>query len=281
MTDVADPACQGEKSNKFLRWPNPFRGASKGVASVEIERRVADGMRVYCVGDIHGRDDLLREMAGRVEADLANRSFDQAVSVFLGDYVDRGLGSMLVVEQLVRGEWPTRIVPLAGNHEDLLLAFLEDAAVLEDWRNLGGLETLYSYGVNVGAAMAGRNYEAAQQEFVARFPKSHRDFLGSLEVCTTIGDYFFCHAGVRPGVPLDRQRREDLLTIREPFLSSQVEHGKLVAHGHTPSAAPEIRPNRIGIDTAAFGTGRLTCLVLEQDQRSFLHTGVGVEQGGA
>ena len=218
--------------------------------------------------------------AGALRRTWQNRSFDQAVTVFLGDYVDRGLGSMRVVEQLAQGEWPTRIIPLAGNHEDLLLGFLEDAAALEDWRNLGGLETLYSYGVNVGSAMAGRNFEVVQREFVARFPDSHRHFLASLKVCTTIGDYFFCHAGVRPGVPLDRQRREDLLTIRAPFLSSQVEHGKLVVHGHTPSADPEVRPNRIGIDTAAFATNRLTCLVLEQDQRRFLHAGVGVEQGG-
>jgi serine/threonine protein phosphatase 1 len=170
---------------------------------------------------------------------------------------------------------------LVGNHDGLLLAFLEDAATLEEWRSFGGLETLYSYGVNVGAAMAGRNFELAQREFVARFPESHRHFLGTLKICTTIGDYFFCHAGVRPGVPLDRQRREDLLTIRAPFLSSQVEHGKLVVHGHTPSDAPEVRPNRIGIDTAAFATGRLTCLVLEQDQRRFLLIGVGAEQGCA
>jgi serine/threonine protein phosphatase 1 len=278
MTSVADPPSQVGKTNKFRRWPNPFRSAFKGLASVEIVRRVPSGMRVYCVGDVHGRDDLLREMAGRVEADLENRSFDQVVTVFLGDYVDRGLGSMRVVEQLARGEWPTRIIALAGNHDDLLLAFLEDAATLEEWRSFGGLETLYSYGVDVGAAMAGRNFELAQREFVARFPESHRHFLGTLKICTTIGDYFFCHAGVRPGVPLDRQRREDLLTIRAPFLSSQVEHGKLVVHGHTPSDAPEVRPNRIGIDTAAFATGRLTCLVLEQDQRRFLLVGVGAEQ---
>jgi serine/threonine protein phosphatase 1 len=273
MTSVADPPSQVRKTNKFLRWPSPFRGAYKGLAAVEVVRRAPDGMCVYCVGDIHGRDDLLREMAGRVEADLANRSVDQTVTVFLGDYVDRGLGSMRVVEQLARSEWPTRIIALAGNHEDLLLAFLEDAAVLEDWRNLGGLETLYSYGVDVGGAMVGRDFEVVQREFVARFPDSHRNFLRTLKICTTIGDYFFCHAGVMPGMPLDRQRREDLLTIREPFLSSQAEHGKLVVHGHTPSAAPDVRPNRIGIDTAAFGTNRLTCLVLEQDQRRFLQAG--------
>jgi serine/threonine protein phosphatase 1 len=118
--------------------------------------------------------------------------------------------------------------------------------------------------------MAGRDFEEVQAAFTARFPKQHRDFLEALKVSTSIGDYFFCHAGVLPGVTLDRQNRDDLLNIREPFLSSEAEHGKLVVHGHTPALAPEIRPNRIGIDTAAYATGRLTCLVLENDQQRFL-----------
>jgi serine/threonine protein phosphatase 1 len=225
---------------------------------------------VYCVGDIHGRDDLLREMAGRVEADLKTRSFDNAVTVFLGDYIDRGPGSKRVVERLASDEWPTPIIALAGNHEDFLLSFLEDAGFLAFWRSQGGLETLHSYGVNVGPAMAGRDFAEIQAAFTARFPKRHRDFLEALKVSAVVGDYFFCHAGVRPGVALDRQNRDDFLNIREPFLSSDVEHGKLVVHGHTPAMAPEIRPNRIGIDTAAYATGRLTCLVLENDQQRFL-----------
>ena len=255
-------------------------GVWETLPPVLTTRRVPDGTRVYCVGDIHGRDDLLREMAERVEADMEGRSFDHAVTVFLGDYVDRGLGSMRVVERLARGEWPTSMIALAGNHEDLLMAFLEDEAVLEAWRGLGGLETLHSYGVDVGPAMAGRDFRAVQAAFAARFPEHHRHFLETLKVSTAIGDYFFCHAGVRPGVPLDRQDRDDLLNIRDPFLFSEAEHGKLVVHGHTPSVAPEIRPNRIGIDTAAYATNRLTCLVLEKDQRRFLHVGDSDVQRG-
>ncbi|HJZ68423.1 MAG TPA: metallophosphoesterase [Blastocatellia bacterium] len=238
---------------------------------VPTTRCVPDGTRVYCVGDIHGRDDLLGEMAERIKADLEGRSFDYAVTVFLGDYVDRGLGSMRVVERLSRSEWPTPIIALAGNHDDLLMAFLENEKILEVWRGLGGLETLHSYGVDIGPAMAGRDFRGVQVAFAARFPEHHRHFLESLKVSTAIGDYFFCHAGVRPGVPLDRQNRDDLLSIRDPFLSSEAEHGKLVVHGHTPSVAPEIRPNRIGIDTGAYATNRLTCLILEKDQRCFLH----------
>jgi serine/threonine protein phosphatase 1 len=228
---------------------------------------------VYCIGDIHGRDDLLREMAENVEADKKTRSFDNAATVFLGDYIDRGPGSMRVVERLAKGEWPTPIIALAGNHEDFLMSFLDDAGFLTFWRAQGGLQTLHSYGVNVGPAMTGRDFAEIQTAFRDRFPKQHRDFLEALEISTSIGDYFFCHAGVRPGLALDRQNRDDLLNIREPFLSSEAEHGKLIVHGHTPALAPEICPNRIGIDTAAYATGRLTCLALEKNAQRFLETG--------
>jgi len=271
---VSEHRAQGVRA-KFVPWMDPLlkRLRKNAPTAAAIERRVPDGMRVYCVGDIHGRDDLLRQMATQVEADLDSSSFEQAVTVFLGDYVDRGLGSMRVVEQLARGEWPTSIIALAGNHEDLLMAFLEDAGVIESWRNLGGLETLHSYGVNVGPALANRDFGAVQAAFAACFPEPHRQFLEGLKDSTTIGDYFFCHAGVRPGVALDRQDRNDLLTIRDTFLASTLEHGKLVVHGHTPSLAPEIRFNRIGIDTAGYATGRLICLVLEKNQRRFLYVG--------
>src|SRR5215475_9044274 len=268
---VSEHRAQGVRA-KFLPWMNPFlKRLAKEPAGAAIERRVPDGMRIYCVGDIHGRDDLLRQMATQVEADLESSSFEQAVTVFVGDYVDRGLGSMRVVEQLARGQWPTSIIALAGNHEDLLMAFLGDEGLFESWRNLGGLETLHSYGVNVGSAIAKRDFGAVQAAFAARFPESHRRFLEGLKDSTTIGDYFFCHARVRPGVALDRQDRNDLLTIRDIFLASKLEHGKLVVHGHTPSLDPEIHFNRIGIDTAGYATGRLACLVLEKSERGLLY----------
>ena len=265
-----DNRAQKISATKFARWANPFFKAVERTPPVTTRRRVPDGTLVYCVGDIHGRDDLLRELAGRVEADTKTQSFDQAVTVFLGDYIDRGPGAKRVIEQLATNEWPTSIIAVAGNHEDFLKDFLDDAETLDFWRSQGGLETLHSYGVDVGPAMAGRDFAVVQAAFTARLPKHHREFLEALEASASIGDYFFCHAGVRPGVALDRQNREDLLNIREPFLSSEAEHGKLVVHGHTPAVAPEIRLNRIGIDTAAYATGRLTCLVLEKDQQRFL-----------
>jgi serine/threonine protein phosphatase 1 len=267
---VDDPA---RKTTKFARWANPFLKTFVRTPPVAATRRAPDGILVYCVGDIHGRDDLLRDMAEQVEADLKTRSFDRAVTVFLGDYIDRGPGSKRVIEQLATNEWPTSIIALTGNHEDFLKDFLDDAGILDFWRSQGGLETLHSYEVVVGPAMAGRDFEEVQAEFAAHFPKHHWDFLEALKVSADIGDYFFCHAGVRPGVAFDRQTRDDLLNIREPFLSSEVEHGKLVVHGHTPAVAPEIRPNRIGIDTAAYATGRLTCLTLEKDEQCFLPAG--------
>jgi diadenosine tetraphosphatase ApaH/serine/threonine PP2A family protein phosphatase len=277
----ADGLAKKLRTTKFVRWVNPFIKARRETPSpVPTTRRVPDGTRMYCVGDIHGRDDLLGEMAERVKADMEGQSLDHVVTVFLGDYVDRGLGSMRVVERLARGDWPSSMIALAGNHEDLLTAFLEDEGVLATWRSLGGLETLHSYGVNVSLAMAGRDFRAVQTAFAGVLPERHRHFLEALKVSTAIGDYFFCHAGVRPGVPLDRQDRNDLLNIRDPFLSSKVEHGKLIVHGHTPATTPEIRPNRIGIDTAAYATGRLTCLVLEKDQRRFLQVGNdGLQRG--
>jgi serine/threonine protein phosphatase 1 len=259
-----------KQTSKFARWSKPFRKTFDTTAPVSAPRRVPNGTLVYCIGDIHGRDDLLQEMAERVEADLKTRSFDHAITVFLGDYIDRGLGSMSVIERLASGEWPTPVISLAGNHEDFLMTFLDDAGILDFWRSQGGLATLHSYGMDVGPAMTGRDFAGIQAAFTVRFPQHHRDFLEVLKMSVAIGDYFFCHAGVRPGIALDRQERDDLLTIREPFLSSDADHGKLVVHGHTPSVAPEIRPNRIGIDTAAYATGRLTCLVLEGDQQRFL-----------
>jgi serine/threonine protein phosphatase 1 len=277
ITDDSAPAdglAKDAKTGKFARWASPFFKAFAEMSSPVVTARcVPDGMRVYCVGDIHGRNDLLDKMAERITVDMADHTSEKTVTVFLGDYVDRGFGSMAVLERLSRSEWPTSTIALAGNHEDLLLKFIEDERTLEAWRGLGGLETLHSYGVSVGRGLARRDFKKIQATFKARFPEHHRHFLETLETSSAIGDYFFCHAGIRPGVPLDRQERDDLLKIRGEFLESEAEHGKLIVHGHTPSVTPEVRSNRIGIDTAAYATNRLTCLVLEKDERRFLYAG--------
>ena len=144
----------------------------------------------------------------------------------------------------------------------LLESFLADPAVGEHWRRLGGLETLHSYGVPVTGLMVGKAYEEAADRLRDAMPAEHTSFLRSLKNSYSTDKYFLCHAGVRPGVPLERQREEDLLWIRDEFLSSTKDFGKIVVHGHTPVEEPEVLPNRINIDTGAFATGRLTCVVL-------------------
>ena len=179
----ADELAKKPTIPKFARWGSFLFKASaeKSSPAVVSTRRVPDGMRVYCVGDIHGRNDLLDQMADHVKADIDGQSFEKIVTVFLGDYVDRGFGSMAVVERLSRGEWPTATIALAGNHEDLLLRFLADEKILEAWRGLGGLETLHSYGVDVGSGQARRDCKKIQDAFKARFPEHHYRFLEALQ----------------------------------------------------------------------------------------------------
>ena len=226
--------------------------------------------RIYAIGDIHGCRDLLDRMIEAIRGDLAAHPVDHALTVTLGDYVDRGPDSRGVVERLAGNPFPTEYVALKGNHEEMLAAFLRDPSAGGDWSRNGGLETLHSYGIDVGPMMRGRACGAVAALFEKALPPAHRAFFASLRVCLSLGRYFFCHAGVRPGVAFAQQREHDLLWIRDPFLRDRTGFGKIVVHGHTPSLLPEIRPNRINVDTGAFITGRLTCAVLEAEQPRFL-----------
>jgi serine/threonine protein phosphatase 1 len=237
--------------------------------------RVPDGLRIYAVGDVHGRADLLATLAGLVEQD-ARGIATSCVTVFLGDYIDRGPASFDVVERLAAGAWPTPVVGLLGNHEDVCLAFLEDPVAAAGWRHYGALPTLASYGIDVNDAVAAFLNEARlprlRDSFRAALPARHLEFLRQLRTCTAAGDYFFCHAGVRPGVPLTAQETGDLIAIRDLFLGSDADFGKIVVHGHTPTEEVEIRSNRIGLDTRAYATGRLSALVLEGEERAVITT---------
>jgi serine/threonine protein phosphatase 1 len=225
--------------------------------------------RVYAIGDIHGRLDLLERAIAAIGRDV-DRHGGEALTVTLGDYIDRGPASRGVIERLAINPFPTSHIALKGNHETLLEAFLSDPGGGEHWRRLGGLETLHSYGVPVADLMLGRNYAEASQRLREALPPHHLDFLRSLKTSHSHGCYFLCHAGVRPGVPLDRQSDHDLMWIREEFLSSTVDFGKMIVHGHTPVETPDVRHNRINIDTGAFASGRLTCVVLEESGPRFL-----------
>lgn len=233
---------------------------------------MADNKRAYVIGDIHGRSDLLDQMVEEIERDLERSPVANSLTVTLGDYVDRGPDSRGVLDRLASNPFPTEYIALKGNHELMFEAFLRDPTVASQWRRFGGLETLHSYKVPVAAVMVGKGFEEASNALRQSVPKEHFRFLGSLKLSLSMGDYFLCHAGVRPGIPLEHQREEDLLWIREEFLNSKMNFGKIVVHGHTPMASPEVLPTRINIDTGAFATGRLTCLVLEGGSRRFLST---------
>lgn len=250
---------------RFLK--NPVRTGDAPAA------RVPEGLRLYAIGDIHGRSDLLDRMAALISDDLRRAPPQDAITVFLGDYIDRGLDSRGVIDRLVARDFPTPIVTLRGNHEETMLNFLDDERVLDSWRHYGGLEALHSYGVNVSEAMRGTGFARIRADFAARLPESHRAFLEQTKLSVAYGDYFFCHAGVRPETPLDRQDAQDLLWIRDTFLDYRGAYPKIIVHGHTPALQPELLPNRINIDTGAYMTGVLTALRLEEARKSFISTG--------
>ena len=229
------------------------------------------GVRIYAVGDIHGRLDLLDALAEQIRADLVSAP-PEVMTIFLGDYVDRGPASAGVLDRLSRGDFPTPIYALRGNHEEVLLRFLDDGTVLDGWRGFGGIETLQSYGVDVREAMRGAGYDLARKSLLARMPPGHRLFLEQTRFAASLGDYFFCHAGVRPGVAPQSQNPKDLLWIREEFLRHKGSWSQIIVHGHTPVPRPEVLPNRINVDTGAFASSILTALVLEGRERRFLST---------
>ena len=231
---------------------------------------ITDDQRQYVIGDIHGRSDLLDQMIKEIGQDLLRKPPASAAVVTWGDYVDRGPESRGVLDRLAANPFSIPYFALKGNHEELFELFLEDPGVGSQWRHLGGLETLHSYGLPVGSLMRGKGFEEASDRLRGTVPREHLAFLSSLRTSITSGQYFLCHAGVRPGVPLDRQESRDLLWIRQEFLTSSRNFGRIIVHGHTPVEQPEVRPNRINIDTGAFATGCLTCVVLERGSHRFL-----------
>ena len=231
------------------------------------------GARMYCIGDIHGRFDLLTELHQKILDDRAG--YEGTVHLlYIGDYIDRGPQSREVVDLLL--ERPLAGFThtfLRGNHEQALLDFLEYPREASVWLTFGGRETLASYGVTVPPRPAIVEMQALADKLAEVLPGTHLAFYRDCLLNWQGGDYHFVHAGIRPGVPLNEQDQDDQLWIREEFTHSGRDHGAVIVHGHTISPQPEELPNRIGIDTGAFHTGILTCLVLEGAKRRFLQTG--------
>jgi serine/threonine protein phosphatase 1 len=225
------------------------------------------GQRVYAIGDIHGCLDRLVALHEMIAEDMAARPVAHTTLVHLGDYVDRGADSAQVVDWLIN-QPPVpadAIVNLMGNHEFMMLSALAgvDKEAPSHWLMNGGADSLLSWGIS---------RTIPPTEWATRIPRPHLLFLRDLGISHPIGPYLFVHAGVRPGVPLDRQSRQDMMWIREPFLSSRANHGAVIVHGHTPKREPIVQPNRIAIDTGAVLGGALTCVVLEDDRLGFLQS---------
>ncbi|HEX3498587.1 MAG TPA: metallophosphoesterase family protein, partial [Stellaceae bacterium] len=221
---------------------------SRASTSPAVPPRIAEDTRLYAVGDIHGRLDLLSELERRIADDAAAAGAARNAIVYLGDYVDRGTQSREVVDRLI--DQPLagfeRFL-LLGNHEDSMLQFLVDVQIGPAWLGYGGAATLLSYGIRPPSS--DRDLVRAQEELRAKLPEHHLAFLRGLQLSHVEGDFYFVHAGIKPGVPLEDQRPSDMLWIRDEFLHSRQDFGKIVVHGHTITETPEIRRNRIGIDT--------------------------------
>jgi serine/threonine protein phosphatase 1 len=222
------------------------------------------GRRIYAIGDIHGCLTQLVALHATIASDLARRPITAPLLLHIGDYVDRGPDTAGVIELLRHGP-PIAGVPtvnLKGNHEQTMIeALAGERAAGTDWLFHGGKSALASYGLDP---------EGPREAWGSAVPAAHVAFLHGLTMMHREGGYLFAHAGIRPGVPLDRQAPEDLLRIRQPFLFTEQDLGVVVVHGHTPASAPVIRTNRIGIDTGAVFGGKLTCVVLEGTTLGFL-----------
>jgi serine/threonine protein phosphatase 1 len=252
----------------FGRW---FKGASQARPG-----SISPGLAVYAVGDIHGRLDLLEDLLRRIETDAERHPGDsERALIFLGDYIDRGPSSRGVVDRLLEDPLPgISTVRLMGNHEEALLSFIDGASDGLDWLTFGGLETLLSYGVPLRTIPStGQQVIELRQALTEAIPRSHLDFFRRCTFRHSVGDYVFVHAGVRPGIPLERQTPTDLMWIRDDFLRARIPMPeRVIVHGHTIVDLPQDRSHRINLDTGAFVSGRLTCVALRGEERRFIST---------
>jgi serine/threonine protein phosphatase 1 len=224
------------------------------------------GIRIYAVSDVHGCAGLLEKVFAAIDLHLARSAPARALHVFLGDYIDRGPDSSQTIDMLIDRGRRHESIFLKGNHEAFLLEVLQDFGRLEAWKDYGGFQTLMSYGLKPSIKPDQAEQKELVQGLVRAMPDQHRRFFSNLKPCFACGDFFFVHAGVRPGVPLRQQRQQDLLWIRDEFLQSNDDFGKFIVHGHTPVPQPDIRANRINIDTGAYATGVLTLLTIQGDR---------------
>lgn len=231
-----------------------------------------DGMRIYAIGDVHGRFDCLSALHEMIMKEIArDRPADWRI-IHLGDYVDRGPQSREVLEFLSNAcARDPRIIATLGNHDEGFLDFLRSPTEAQLFIDYGGFETCASYGV-VLRSMKREELIASHREMVDAVPRSHILFLRDRPRSVSFGDFYFCHAGIRPEIALDSQDAHDLIWIRRDFLDHRRLYAKVIVHGHTPCEQPDVLSNRLNVDTKAFETGRLTALVIDGNLKRFIET---------
>jgi serine/threonine protein phosphatase 1 len=235
-----------------------------------LDARGPEGMRLYAIGDVHGRLDLLKAMHSRIRAELMRDHPQDWRIIHVGDYVDRGPDSKGVLDFLIEriAEDP-RVIALRGNHDEGFEHFLTGRPRARTFTHNGGDATCQSYGVTADFSSTSA-IEGTRIAMESAVPAAHLGFLEGLKACAEFGDLFFCHAGIRPGVPLDRQDPQDLIWIRNAFLDHPEPHPKVIVHGHTPQNEAEVLANRVNIDTLAYASGRLTALVVDGSEKRLL-----------
>ncbi len=236
------------------------------------DARGPEGMRLYAIGDVHGRLDLLEKMHARIREEIERDKPADWRVIHLGDYVDRGPQSRQVIELLMAVcARDSRFIALAGNHDHGLVEFLAEPSMDGLFMQNGGIETAASYGVAFG--LFHQTLRRFHADLLAAVPAEHIRFILSCKFSVAFGDFYFCHAGIRPGVALDRQVPDDLIWIRNEFLRFPGLHPKVIVHGHTITREAEMLANRVNLDTGAFRSGVLTALAVDGAEKRLIAVG--------